>query len=471
MKRVWIIVALVVVLLCVVCAGVAGLLFFATTQPVARTTTVPTRVAPSPAGATPVATLPATQAAVCPPPSFSSTVVSPYTAVESVTGPVNSANGITVSSNKFTNEFPKQLTFQLDAQASAKITDLVLYVQFDGVNSTNRQNPTFSSDTQVQAKYVWEMITNFYVPPGVSGAYWWTIQDSAGNKLETAKQSFRIDDRRRQWQKISNDKLAMFWYAGGDSFGKALFERAIQTVTTLQQDTCVIVDNQVQIIVYGDRDDFLKALGPSAKGTEGGVTFSNYINGIVLMNVEPSSLEWGKGATAHELTHVVMHQKIHSPLGESSFPTWLDEGLAMYYETNPGTLDSQFSGPLRRAIQSDTLYPLRSLSGYFNSTWEMQNLAYGESYSVVDFLFRHYGRDKIAQLFQTIKVGGNVDDILRQVFGVDIDGLEVQWRKDIGAKPRVIPTRSLATPTPFPTFGLSTDATPAPRAATPTPTR
>ncbi len=276
---------------------------------------------------------------------------------------------------------------------------------------------------------------------------------------------FRVDDPRFTWKKQANDKLALYWYQGTDSFAKAVFDRAMQAMEMLQRDTGVPVDNQVQILIYGDRPAFLEALGPSVKGTEGGVTFSNFVNGVVLMNFGPNELEWGKGATTHEMTHVIMHQRINSALGNSSFPTWLDEGLAMYYETNPGTLDRQFAVPLQRALQNDTVYRLRTLSGYFSSTSSAQELAYGQSYSIVEFMFRKYGREKIAQLLQAVKVGGHEEDLLKQVLGVGIDQLDNEWRKDQGLKPREIVAPSNATPTAFPTFSLSTDPNPPPTVA------
>lgn len=380
--------------------------------------------------------------------------------------PARADDAITVTSNKFTNIFPRQLVFQLEAQSAAKITDIALIAQIDGQPSSSRQIPEFTPDTKVQATYEWDLRRN-YLPPGVAGQYWWTIQDSAGNQLQTPKQPFQVDDPTHQWKKLANDKLALYWYAGGDSFGKALFDRGVEAIKFLQQDTGVTVDRQVLIWIYGSRSDFFRALEPGASEWTGGRTYSNY--SIVLINVDLSALEWGKSATTHEMTHVIIHQKIRGPLGDLSLPHWMDEGLAVYYEAPPGTLDSQFSIPLRRAIQIDNLVPVRTLSGNFPADSDQANLAYAESWSIVDFIFRHYGRDKMAQLLQAFKTGGFYDDIFRQVLGVDTDGLENEWRKEVGLKPRAIATRSTAQPTAFPTFSLSTDLTPATGAATATP--
>jgi MYXO-CTERM domain-containing protein len=223
----------------------------------------------------------------------------------------------------------------------------------------------------------------------------------------------------------------------------------------------------VQIWIYGSRADFFQALGTGAKEWTGGITLPEF--STVLIDVPPEDLEWGKGATTHELAHVIVHQQLKSPLGDLAMPHWIDEGLAVYYETIPGTLDAQFDRPLKRAIQNNTLAPIRSFSGNFPTDSSAANLAYAESYSMVDFILRHFGRDKLRALFEQFKQGRAYDDAFMQVFGVDTDGLENLWRKDIGAPERVITARPTETPGAFPTFSLSTDTTPAATTATATP--
>ncbi len=383
-----------------------------------------------------------------------------------IVSPAHAQGPITVSANNFTSNFPSQLVFQLEAQSSSKITDVALITQIDNIPSSGRQLPQFTSDNQVKVRYEWSLSRN-YVPPGVSGQYWWTIRDSAGNNLETPKQPFRVEDTSHAWKKLSNEQLALNWYSGGDSFGKALFDNGVASMKQLQQDTSVTVDRQIQVWIYASRTDFFRALEPGATEWTGGRAYPEHA--IVMINVEPNQLEWGKGATAHELTHQVIHQKIRSPLGGLSMPHWVDEGLAVYYEGTPGQVDPQFSGPLSSAIRNDTLVPVRSLTGSFPADSRAAELAYGESWSVVDFIFRHYGKEKMAQLLQGFKTGGFYDDIFKQVLGVDTDGLEAEWRKDVGAKPRAVPTRGVSQPTAFPTFGLSTDGSTGTQSATATP--
>jgi len=376
--------------------------------------------------------------------------------------PTHADGPITVTLNKFTNNFPQNLVFELQAQSSAKITRVDFFAEINWTSASSTYAPVFTPDTKIDARYEWRLPMN-YLPPGTTGQYWWNIQDDAGNTLQTPKQPFRVEDTQRRWQKLANDKLALFWDTGDSDSGKAVFDHGVQAMSFVENDTGVTVDHLVQIFIYADYDDFKQALDPrSVTGWEGGVTFAEY--GVVLIWAEDP--DYTLVATAHELTHVIIHQKIRGPLGEVPMPTWLDEGLAMYFEDTPGTLEPTHRAALQQAIRNDTLIPIRSLTGSFPTA--QVTLSYAESWSVVDFILRHYGKGKLAQLLQELTKGDAYDDTLQRVLGVDVDGLEVEWRQDIGAKPRVIPTRSAATATPFPTFSLASDATPAPRTATPT---
>jgi hypothetical protein len=382
--------------------------------------------------------------------------------------PIQADSPITVTSNHFTDKFPTSLVYDLGVQSSAKITQVALVVQV-GDCVSNRYLPDFKPGNQVQATYTWDMQKN-YMPPGTTGQFWWTIQDDAGNQLQSTKQPFRVDDPAFTWQKLSNDQLALYWYTGGADFGKALYDRGVKAIDFLQQQFAVKLDQQVQIFIYGNHSDLLKSLAVGAQEWTGGQDFPEY--SIVLIGIAPTELDWGLGATAHELTHQVVHRAIQngcSSLGSVSLPPLMDEGLAVYNE-NPGTADPQFTLAVRRAIQNNTIIPLRSLTSSFPADSNLANLSYGESWSFVDFLIRHYGNDKMGQFLTAVKAGGTIDDLMMKTYNLDLDGLEVEWRKDIGAQPRAIPTRNTSAPTAFPTFGLSTENTPIAGAASATAT-
>jgi hypothetical protein len=162
----------------------------------------------------------------------------------------------------------------------------------------------------------------------------------------------------------------------------------------------------------------------------GGVAFTEY--GIIAIGIPINELDWGKGALAHELGHMVTHQITYSPYG-AILPTWLDEGLAMYAEGKP---DPYLESVLQKAITQHNLISVRSLASPFSALPAEAYISYAESQSLVTFLIQNYGRDKMLQLLNLFKEGSTYDDALIQVYGFDQDGLDAVWQKYTTSQPQ-----------------------------------
>ncbi|TEU12983.1 MAG: hypothetical protein E3J21_19790, partial [Anaerolineales bacterium] len=302
--------------------------------------------------------------------------------------------------------------------------------------ATSRAYPEFEPGQTVEAEHEWDLVLN-YTPPGSEIEYWWKIEDAAGNELETEPVSFTYEDERYDWQELGSDRIILYWYRGDDDFGQALLDRGLEALDQLSHDTGVTVEKAVKIFIYGSHSDLLGALDQGAREWTGGRAFAD--QGIVVIGVSPSNLEWGKRATVHELTHVVMHQVTDTPLG--GLPTWLDEGLAMYAE---GDLEPVYVAELNEAIESNTLISVRSISSSFSADSDLASLSYAESQSLVEFILDQYGEEKMSQLIDIFTEGAYYDDALQEALGVDTDGLEDAWRAWLGAPPR--PTAAGVTP-------------------------
>jgi len=344
--------------------------------------------------------------------------------------------GITVVTDEYETVFGETITFRVAAESESEITNIRLYYKVGGFPTTSHADPEFEPGQTVEAEHEWDLVLN-YTPPGTEIEYWWKIEDAAGNELETEPVGFTYEDERYDWRELSSDRIILYWYNGDDDFGQALFDRALEALDQLNRDTGVTVEKTVKIFIYGSHSDLLGALEKGAKKEwTGGRTFAD--QGIVLIGVSPGNLEWGKRATVHELTHVVMHQVTDTPLG--GLPTWLDEGLAMYAE---GDLEPVYVAELNEAIESNTLISVQSLSSSFSADSDLAGLSYAESYSLVDFILDQYGEEKMTQLVDLFAQGAPsdcplppYDCALLEVLGVDTDGLEDAWRAWLGAPPR-----------------------------------
>ena len=151
-----------------------------------------------------------------------------------------------------------------------------------------------------------------------------------------------------------------------------------------------------------------------------------------MIGVAPSQLEWGLGATTHEISHLVVHQATENPFGD--LPRWLDEGIAVYNE-NQEELDDDFRSIFEQAVAADRLMTLRSLSSPFPSDPLEANLAYGQSGAVVMFIVNNYGREAMAELLDIFAEGALYDEALQQALGVTTDGLDSAFRVSLDLPP------------------------------------
>ena len=341
--------------------------------------------------------------------------------------------GITIQDSGHEFNFRERIVFHLDASGDSEINEVVLVYQMQTTRRpvATEVYPEFTPGTTIHAEYELDMRAQYYLPPGVEISYHWRVRDAAGHELDTEPTVFTYEDNTHEWKELSNDRVALYWYRGSDDFGQTLFDQAVESLDNIERDLGVTVKHRIKLYVYGTYDDLHAALEEGAQEWTGGRSFSGAGYPIILIGIAPDNLEWGLEAIAHELTHAVIAQKMVPPFG--GLPHWMDEGLAVYYQGGPTAYERT---ALERAIRNNTLLSIRSLNSNFPTDRDMVNLAYAESWSVVNFMFEHYGEEKVAELIEVFSVGAHQDDGLMEVFGFDVDGLEDEWRQYIGAPPR-----------------------------------
>jgi hypothetical protein len=340
---------------------------------------------------------------------------------------VEAETGITVTASRVDVNFPNQAVFTVDAESNVNIVDARLYYRVDKMNYADVVSEgwaDFTPASRIEANWVWDM-ANASLPPGAEVTYWWMIEDSAGDKIETSPQTMHFDDGRYSWQSLTSTvpqggELTLFWYEGSDSFAQDLMDACQGGLAKLTQDIGTYLERPVEIYIYASAGDLQGAMIFSPEWT-GGVAFTEF--STIAISIPTSQLDWGKGALIHELTHLVVHQATFSPYGQ--LPVWLDEGLAMY---NEGALDLDLQSRLEDAISKNELISVRSLCSPFSAYTDKASLSYAESYSLVEYLLDNYGQGRMLDLLALFKQGSTYDEALTQVYGFDIDGLDARWR-------------------------------------------
>jgi hypothetical protein len=353
--------------------------------------------------------------------------------------PVAAAAGITLSSS-VQAAFPNSMTFNVKAQSDVNIVQLRLHYVVNKQNVagvTSEGWAQFNPATSVSTQWFWDMRKSS-LPPGAQLQYWWTAVDAAGKTAATSPATVSFDDARYKWQSITTAPVTVLWYNGNRSFADAIMTAALQGLQRIQNDTGATPRGNVRIYIYASAQD-LQSAQLFAQQWEGGVTFSGY--DIIAVGVPTSQLSYGQRAVPHELTHWIIGQITFNNYG-AGLPTWLDEGLATYGE---GAVSSDYQTALQGAITNNQLFSVRSLSSPFSADAGEAYISYGESNSIVTFLIKTYGKDKMNQLLEVFHQGSSYDAALKQVYGFDQDGLDKVWRQSLGIK-----TSFLFAPEPAP---------------------
>jgi hypothetical protein len=280
------------------------------------------------------------------------------------------------------------------------------------------------------------------LPPGAQLWWRWLVTAADGTGYESPRQTILWLDDIHAWQVITGGNVNLHYYEGGDSFGAELHDYAADALARLARDVGLRPERAVDLYIYANTQDMQDAILYEPSWT-GGQAFPAH--NIVIIGISPVDLEWGRTTEAHEITHVLVGQLTFTCLG--FVPTWLNEGLAMVGE---GGLDAYQQPLFDQAVADDTLPSLRSLGGGFSEESTRANLSYSTSFSVVDFMIRSYGRQRMTSLLEGLRDGLPADEALTIVYGFDVDGLEDAWRADIGAAPRLAGAE--ATPVPTPTI-------------------
>lgn len=365
--------------------------------------------------------------------------------------------------NEAALNFPNTVTFRAQLSANANIQSVVLEygtTQLTCGEVVAKAFPRFDSGRNVDVEWTWDMRQSGSIPPGANIWWRWRVTDANGQESISETKNTAWLDSTHPWKTLTDRDLRIHWYKGDQAFAREILSAARAGLALNEQSAGLKPGGGIDIYIYGDYNDLRGAVLYAPSWT-GGQAFPDF--NIVIIGISPDNLEWGKDATVHELTHVLVGHLTFSCLG--AVPTWLNEGLAVYSE---GGLDSASQRQLDQAIRQDTLLTARSLSGGFSEIADKANLSYSQSYSIVKFLVETYGQPKMSELLLALRDGTTIDAALAKVYGFDVEGLEDAWRAGIGARPRAAVPNPTATPQPthvptiIPVGGLPLAVTPTP---------
>ena len=139
----------------------------------------------------------------------------------------------------------------------------------------------------------------------------------------------------------------------------------------------------------------------------------------------------------HELTHIY-YDGFFEP---SSTPRWLSEGFAVYVQSLYQTpQENEWLNVFRlkfakeEYIDFEDFLSVKTLDGYDKPDVAMW---YAQSYTVVKFLFEHYGKDGFYQFSKNLKEGQPLGRAMFRAYGMPLNSdkaLEIAWQSNLRKK-------------------------------------
>jgi peptidase MA superfamily protein len=129
----------------------------------------------------------------------------------------------------------------------------------------------------------------------------------------------------------------------------------------------------------------------------------------------------------HEITHIFLDQY----LAGAEVPRWFHEGYALY-ASRMWDLESFLRFSV--AVLSGRVFSLRELERGMPENEEWAELAYIQSYTVVEFMFEYWDDAQMQLLFERWRATGELDMALRSSVGLTLSRMEEKWRKWAGVR-------------------------------------
>jgi hypothetical protein len=141
------------------------------------------------------------------------------------------------------------------------------------------------------------------------------------------------------------------------------------------------------------------------------------------------------------LVRVLNHELVHAALDAAApsflFPGWVNEGLAEWFEVRAlgkRHLSAGERAALTKIRGQGGLLPLSALSApsFGRFAPGAAQLAYLQSYGMVEFLVRHHGPRKLREFCQSLLRTRDLQRSLKRVYRMDLRDLETRFVAELG---------------------------------------
>lgn len=234
-----------------------------------------------------------------------------------------------------------------------------------------------------------------------------------------------VEFRSRHMSSLEGKHVLVTFQEGDRKYAGMVLEAAERFYRPVAEKYGLKAGRKVTVMIYPTREELNASFGWSASESAMGV----YWVGVIKV-LSPASWVEGEdpreirevfinaGPMAHELTHLAVDYATRG-----NCPRWLTEGLAQLEEYRL----TGFRFTDQAGAGGDRFYSLKDMDRGFDDLPD-QALAYRESLSVVEYIDAVYGQEKLLDIVSLLGSGRGIGAAVREALGVDMAGLERNWR-------------------------------------------
>lgn len=229
------------------------------------------------------------------------------------------------------------------------------------------------------------------------------------------------------WSYLQSRHFDVYYYEGGydlANFTAKAAEEAYEQVAELFQHK---ISDRIPLVVYQSHNDF------AVTNVANLPTFSESIGGVTELFKNRVALPFTgdyrdfRRVIHHELVHAVINDMFYGGSIQSiiqnniqlRIPGWFNEGLAEYAALGWDTKSDMY---LREAILEDHLAEIPYLYGFF---------AYRGGQGVWDYVAEQYGRQKVSEILQRLRMTRSVEAAFKRATGLTLLELSERWHKTL----------------------------------------
>ena len=330
------------------------------------------------------------------------------------------------------SQFPEGILFKFSAESEGIIDEARLFIKkADQAGRSSYRSIDFEPGERVSGESMLPATGNAdYFPPGTKLSYYFEVRDKAGGEVRTEETDFVYQDNRFHWRTVSDDLITVYYYSEYvEERARIILEAARETMDNMVDVLGIAPTEPLRIVTYNNYRHMVMALPFRSQAVSEdlqaqGMAFTDE-RVLLIHGFDPTVT----GTVSHEFVHLLVAEAAGGT--SAAIPAWLNEGLAEY-----GNIDStdEYDAALRYGIYTRRIRPL-----WYQNTFSGEPddiiIAYGQGKSVVNFMVRQWGEDKISELFDVVRQTNEIDSALLRVYGVDQYGMDSAWRISLGLDP------------------------------------